>query len=178
MTLFLVALGCLFAAAAASLVAPGRALASGLSLMGILTGCGLGLASAVAALPSGGFSAFELPWSLPGGRLSFGMDALTAWFLLPVFGLGAFSAVHGMASRGPGSSRGHWAAYALLIAGMAIALAARNAVLFLAGWEGMALASFVLVAEDSKRPGVQEASWIYLVASQLGAACLILFFVL
>jgi len=178
MTLFLMALGCLFAAAAASLAGPGRVFAGRLALAGIFSGCALGLVAALQALAGGAVSAYELPWSLPGGRLSVGMDALTAWFLLPVFGLGGLSAIHGAASGTSGRGRGHWAAYALLLAGMAIALTARNAVLFLAAWEGMALASFVLVAEDSKRPGVQEASWIYLVASQLGAACLILFFVL
>ena len=55
---------------------------------------------------------------------------------------------------------------------------ARNAVLFLVAWEVMALASFFLVTFEDEKPSVRDAGWIYLVATHLGTACLLVLFVL
>ena len=55
---------------------------------------------------------------------------------------------------------------------------ARNAVLFLFAWELMAVASFFLVTFEHERESVREAGWIYFVATHLGTAFLLMFFLL
>jgi len=57
-------------------------------------------------------------------------------------------------------------------------LLARNAVLFLFAWELMAVASFFLVTFEHEHEAVREAGWIYFVATHLGTAFLLVFFLL
>ncbi|MEI8191766.1 MAG: proton-conducting transporter membrane subunit, partial [candidate division NC10 bacterium] len=55
---------------------------------------------------------------------------------------------------------------------------ARNGVLFLIAWEIMALASFFLVIFEHEDAAVREAGWVYLIATHLGSAFLLVMFVL
>ena len=71
-----------------------------------------------------------------------------------------------------------WFFYCLLVLGMMLVLLARNAVLFLFAWELMAVASFFLVTFEHERESVREAGWIYFVATHLGTAFLLAFFLL
>lgn len=116
-------------------------------------------------------------WQVPGGALALGLDPLSAFFLLPVALLSALGACYGAGCLGsdPRAPRGTWPLYSLLVAGMLLVLLARNAVLFLAAWEGMSLAAWALVACDASAEG-RRASWIYLVASHAGSAALFLLF--
>jgi formate hydrogenlyase subunit 3/multisubunit Na+/H+ antiporter MnhD subunit len=59
-----------------------------------------------------------------------------------------------------------------------LVLIARNGVLFLAAWEGMALASFFPVVFENEKAEVRKAGWIYLTATHLGTAFLLVLFVL
>ena len=54
----------------------------------------------------------------------------------------------------------------------------RNGVLFLLAWEAMALASYFLVTFEDELSDVRDAGRIYLIASHLGTAFLLLFFAL
>jgi ABC-type lipoprotein release transport system permease subunit len=70
------------------------------------------------------------------------------------------------------------ACFNLLSASMALALLARNGVLFLLAWETMSLASFFLVAFEDEKESVREAAWTYMVAAHLGTAFLLVMFVM
>ena len=61
--------------------------------------------------------------------------------------------------------------YGLLTAGMALLVIARNAMLFLFGWEVMALSAFFLVTTEDDKDEVREAGWIYLVATHVATLC-------
>ena len=61
---------------------------------------------------------------------------------------------------------------------MVLVVVARNGVLFLMAWEVMALASFFLVTFEDETDSVREAGWTYLVATHLGTAFLLAFFLL
>ncbi|MHB8763419.1 MAG: proton-conducting transporter transmembrane domain-containing protein [Deferrisomatales bacterium] len=141
-----------------------------------------GLVPTLAVLRGGAELAARLPWGVPGGELSLGVDPLSAAFLVPIFGLSPLFAVYGA---------GYLAAYAgrkrlgvpvcffnLLVAAMALVVMARNAVLFLVAWETMSVASFFLVAFEDERAEVREASRRYLIAMHLGSAFLLAFFAL
>ena len=59
---------------------------------------------------------------------------------------------------------------------MALLVSARNALLFLAGWEVMALAAFLLITTVDQDKEVREVGYIYLVATRIGTLCLFAMF--
>jgi hydrogenase-4 component B len=85
----------------------------------------------------------HLPWNIPFGALSLAIDPLSALFLLPTFTLGGAAAVYGRgylsAMAGKRNLGAHWFFFCLMLAGMALAVCATNAVLFLISWEIMSL---------------------------------------
>jgi hydrogenase-4 component B len=68
--------------------------------------------------------------------------------------------------------------YGTLTAGMALVVIARNGLLFLFGWEIMAVSAFFLIATEDDKREVRDASWIYLVATHVGTLCLFALFAL
>lgn len=182
MTLFLAALLLLFASALAALVL-GRARAANLAgPLGCAAGCALGLASAVGALFSATPPALHLPWNIPFGALSLAIDPLSALFLLPTFTLGGAAAVYGRgylsAMAGKRNLGAHWFFFCLMLAGMALAVCATNAVLFLISWEIMSLSPFFLICLDHDNDAVRAAGRTYLFAAHLGTAFLMAFFLI
>ena len=142
----------------------------------------MGCIPAVEVLVGGFTLEFRCAWSVPFGEFFVELDPLSAWFLLPTLLLSALSAIYGVEylrsweekrSLGP-----VWFCYCLLVIGMVLVLVARNAVLFLVAWELMALASFFLVTFEHELESVREAGWIYFVATHLGTAFLLAFFLL
>jgi formate hydrogenlyase subunit 3/multisubunit Na+/H+ antiporter MnhD subunit len=144
--------------------------------------CTLGLAHAIGVLCNGPTETLALAWDVPYGRLRIQTDALSAFFLVPLFGLGALAAIYGAGYlREAGQRRAlgpAWLAYDALLASMALVVVARQAVLFLVAWEVMVLASYVCVTFEHEQPEVSRAGWVYLVASHVGTAALIAFFLL
>jgi hydrogenase-4 component B len=118
-----------------------------------------------------------LPWSVPGGQFLVGIDAISAVFLLPVFLVSLLGSVYGLSywkqTEHPENGRKLRLFYGTLTAGMALLVIARNGVLFLFGWEIMALSGFFLVTTDDRVREVRRSGWIYLVATH--AAALFLF---
>lgn len=156
-------------------------LANGVGAVVAVLGCALGLWLSVQALAGGEVGAtISLPWRVPLADFLVGVDRLSAFFLVPVFGLGAVASAYGatylLAWSGRKNLGGAWFAFNLLVAGMALLLLARNGVLFLLAWEIMSLSAWFLVAFDHEREEVQRAGWIYLVATHLGAAALFVLF--
>lgn len=142
----------------------------------------LGCVPVIQVLSGGSIEAVRAPWSVPFGEFFLELDPLTAWFLFPTLLLSALSAIYGVGYlrvwQGRRSLGPVWFFYCLLVLGMMLVLLARNAVLFLIAWELMALASFFLVTFEHERESVREAGWIYFVATHLGTAFLLSFFLL
>lgn len=176
------------------LLAAGLAAASGLPALVSRSGSAAGprgatalslLASAVgllgALLPAGA-ARVDLPWALPGARLLVEVDGLSAVFLVPLFvvsGAGAlFSQGYWTARDHPRTNRTVRVFYGLATAAMALVFVAKNAVLFLAAWEVMALSAFFLVGTEGEKKSVREASWIYLVATHVATLVLFALFAL
>ncbi|MCE0499020.1 MAG: hypothetical protein LV481_13855 [Methylacidiphilales bacterium] len=141
-----------------------------------------GCLPAFGVLLHGSVEQLRLPWSVPFGEFFIELDPLSAWFLMPTLVLSALSAIYGVgylrAWQGRRSLGPSWFFYCLLVLGMMFVLLARNAVLFLMAWELMALASFFLVTFEHERESVRKAGWIYFVATHLGTAFLLVFFLL
>ncbi|MBI4597427.1 MAG: hydrogenase [Candidatus Omnitrophica bacterium] len=183
MTLFLSALTILgVSAGCAALAGRNQRWVTIWGVGGAVIGCFLGLMPAIHALTTGALPPFRAAWQVPYGEFFLVLDPLSAFFLLPIFGVSALAAIYGSEYLKPFSthrSLGPISAWLnILIASMALVVAARNAVLFLVAWEVMSLASFFLVTFEDEREDVREAGWTYLVATHLGTAFLFVFFTL
>jgi hydrogenase-4 component B len=123
---------------------------------------------------------------LPVGRAILQLDALSAFFLVPVLLLAGLCAIYGfsyltrLAAKHPGTYHlgAQYFFYNLLAAGMVLMLVAADAFMFLLAWELMSLSPFFLVSLHDEDASVRSASWIYLVAAHLGALCLLALFAL
>ena len=183
MLLLLLGVGLLLAGGSAALLA--RRSARWVTFLGVgsaITGCLAGVIPAARVLLGGPPQSLRMAWDVPYGAFFVQIDALSAFFLLPVFGLSALAAVYGVEymsahgdERPPATS---WFFFNLLVASMAVVVVARNAVLFLVAWEVMALASFFLVTYQDDDETVRDAGRTYLIATHLGTASLLALFAL
>ncbi|MBI4616366.1 MAG: hypothetical protein HY720_22335 [Planctomycetes bacterium] len=158
---------------------PRAATAAGVG--GAVAGAALGLTAAVRVLATSARESIHLPWNVPYGSFSVEIDALSAFFLLPILGLSALAAIYGagyLSGHTRKSLGASWFFYDLLVASMAMVVVARNGVLFLVAWEAMAVSSFFLVTTDHEKESVRLAGWTYLVAAHLGTAFLLVLFLL
>jgi formate hydrogenlyase subunit 3/multisubunit Na+/H+ antiporter MnhD subunit len=170
--------------AAAFLAGPTPRRASRIGAGAVYTACAVCALGLMSVWTGRSPAVLRLPWSVPFGSLSFALDPLSTWFILPLLPLAAACAAYGSASMetehgATASDRRAGAAWFfldLLIASLFVVLTARNAILFLVAWEVMALASFFLVTWEDDRREVREAGWVYLVATHVGTAFLLAFF--
>ena len=149
------------------------------SISGVILGSFLGIVPAAQVLSSGQSIAFTLAWDLIDLPLQMALDPLSAFFLLVTFGLAVVVAIYawGYLSEEPHLVR-TLPFFPLLIGSMELVLIAANGFWFLAAWEVMSLASFFLVVTEHDKREVRHAGWVFLVATHLGTAFLLLFFVI
>jgi hydrogenase-4 component B len=145
-------------------------------------GSGLGLAGVGVFWAQGDSQPLVLPWAIPGGEFHVAVDGLSALFLVPIFLISLLGSVYGLGywkqADHPDNGRKLRLFYGLLTAGMALVVIARNSLLFLAGWEVMALAGFFLVTTEDQEQPAREAGWVYLVATHAATLCLFALFAL
>lgn len=183
MTALLISLLLFGAGGAASLVFANRgrwptSVGAGTIILGSLVGIVPALRVALGAPPQ----ALRIAWEVPYGSLYFRLDALSAFFLLPIFLISALAALYGVqyleAYRGRKALAPPWFFLNVLTASMVVVVLAHNAILFLMAWETMALSSFFLVTFEDEKESTRQAGWTYLVASHIGTAFLLVLFVL
>jgi hydrogenase-4 component B len=148
-----------------------------LSTVLAVLGSVFGLAGVGAFWVAGDGEPIVRQWPLFAGvPFSVGVDGLSAFFLLPVFLVSLLGNVYGL---------GYWRQtdhaengrklrlfYGTLTAGMVLLVIARNSVVFLFGWEVMALSAFFLVTTEEHDREVRETGWLYLVATHVATLCL------
>ena len=144
--------------------------------------CAVALPFAVRILVEGSQQSESFAWDSVHGRFVIGIDALSAFFLLPVLMLSCLAACYGFdymrSHHRQRNLGGAWFFYCLFVAGMILVLLARSTILFLIAWEVMSLAAFALVTFEHEKGEVRRAGWIYLVAAHLGVAALLAAFLL
>jgi formate hydrogenlyase subunit 3/multisubunit Na+/H+ antiporter MnhD subunit len=140
----------------------------------------IGCIPAVGVLAGRHIEPFVYSWSLFLGSFCLKLDMLSAFFLLVILIITAFSAVYGLGylKDDHNPDRLTWFFFNLLGASMAMVCVAGNAVLFLLAWEVMALSSFFLVISEHEKTVVRKAAWIYMVATYLGTICLLPMFLM
>lgn len=137
----------------------------------------LGMAGTLEWFSGSGPDEFRRSWALPGADFHVRLDGISAFFLFPVLLVSMLGSIYGLdywkqADR-PENGRKLRLFYGLLAAGMALLVIAQNAILFLFGWELMAISAFFLVTTEDREPEVREAGWIYFVATHV---CTLLLF--
>jgi formate hydrogenlyase subunit 3/multisubunit Na+/H+ antiporter MnhD subunit len=150
---------------------------------GTVMGALIGLVPTSIVLWTGRIAEFQRSWQIPFGSFSLKLDALSAFFLLPILILSAVSAVYGYTYlwdyRNRKNLGASWFFFNILIASMVMVVISQNGVLFLMAWEIMSLSSFFLVTFEDETRSVRQAGWIYLIATHIGTAFLfVLFFLL
>jgi len=152
-----------------SLVSPR---ASRLSLILILAGFAIGLAGAVVGF--GAVREIAAPWAIPGGELRIRVDALSAFFVIPVFLLATCGAIYAEGYWPPQKPRAAYLRffYGVLVGSLALVMVAQNTILFLMAWELVALSSYFVVATLDDDADVRAAAWLYLVASHVATLAL------
>ena len=157
-------------------------MASRLGVAGPVLACAIGSIPAIRVLTGASLESLVTSWSMPLGAFSIALDGLSAFFLLAILGLGAFSAIYGLGYLRPYREQKaaglSWFQFNVLLASMAMVVSARNALLFLLAWETMSLSSFFLVAFENEKAEVRRASWTYMIATHIGTAFLLVMFLL
>lgn len=138
----------------------------------MLAASALGLSGAVMTLVTGRTELFQLSWKLPFGAAEFGVDPLSAWFLLPIFLVPGAAALYARsywhAYRHPANVRKMTFFFGLMVAAMCGVVLARDAISFLFTWEIMALAAYFLISTEDEKPEVSEAATLYLITTHTG----------
>ena len=180
--LFLVTLACFSAGAVGALVSARS------PTLSRVVGHACALAGAIAALAfgviglAGGSMEFNVPDLLPIGGAAFGVDRLSAFFIV-VIAVGAIpAALYAIGYTREYAGKHSLAAMAfgfnIFIAAMILVPLARNVLTFLALWELMSLASYFLVITEHERDDTLRAGWVYLVMTHAGFVALFLAFLL
>jgi len=145
-------------------------------------GCAAGLVPAVRVLVGG--PAVGVSWEMgaPGGTWAFGIDSLSAVFLVVVLGVGLANVLYGIAYLAP--ERAHRPVGSahlltgLFLAAMALVVTAQAIMPFLVAWELMALTAYLLVVFEDEQADVRRAGLVYLAATHIGTLALVAMFAL
>jgi len=155
----------------------GQRLATFLSCVATLIGL-----TGVALVFLRGTDSLSLSWDAIGDPMRVTADGLSAFFMVPVLVIGALGAIYGQSywpqTKHPENGRGLRLFWGFTLAGMALLLIARHAVLFLMGWEIMAVSAFFLITTEDHLPECRTAGWIYFIATHFGTLLLFALFAL
>ena len=183
MTLFFLGIALILAGGlAAALLRRRPALADRAFGVLVAGGCALGLVPAVAALAGREVAGISFAMPMPGGPWAFGIDGLSAFFLLIVFGVGLASAIYGLAYLAVERRGGHRPVatshllMAVVLAALVLVVTSRAVVPFLMAWESMAVLAYFLVVFESEKADVRRAGLVYLIATHTGTLALFAMF--
>lgn len=150
--------------------------------LSIVLGSIIGLAPIFNAFITGTSCTMDLPWQIPFGALRLTLDPLAAVFAMSILIISPLAAVYGAGYlkkyEGKKNIGLQWFFFNILTVSMLIVVLAANAILFILAWEVMSLSSFFLVMFESEHKDVRHAGWIYLVATHIGTAFLLVLFLL
>jgi hydrogenase-4 component B len=148
--------------------AAGQVAAIFLMLVATLTGIG----ATITVLLTGKSELFVLPWTIPFDSCQFGVDPLSAWFLLPIFLVPGCAALYARsywhADHYPANVRKMTFFFGLMTATMGGVVLARDGISFLFAWEIMALAAYFLVSTEDEKKEVNEAGTLYMITTHIG----------
>ncbi|MCD6533847.1 MAG: hydrogenase [Deltaproteobacteria bacterium] len=136
-------------------------------------GCGIGLVFTLPRLLSGvAVPAVSYRW-LHIFTLSFNVDSIALFFLLPIFLISPLALLYSfnyLENREKKIRVGvNYFFFAVLVASMALVVMATNMITFILAWEVMSLSSFFLVIYDYQVKANRQAGYLYFIFAQGGA---------
>ncbi|MFN2366260.1 MAG: proton-conducting transporter membrane subunit [Desulfurivibrionaceae bacterium] len=142
-------------------------------LLLMAAGCVIGLSEVLSFLAnSGEAAAANWAW-LHIFTLSFKLDTISAFFLIPVFLISPLALLYSFhyLEKPEQSIRTalNYFCYAILVASMALVATANNIVTFALAWELMSLSSFFLVVYEYQARETRRAGYLYFIFAQGGA---------
>ena len=156
------------------------AVGQGIATVLLIAGALAGSLAALVALLTGTVETATLAGPLPELSLHLKLDPLAAFFLVPVYVLGAAGTLYGVRywSQAEHAANGRKLrlCFGVLIASLAGVVLAADGVAFLLAWEMMAISAFLLITTEDDRADVQQAGWVYLVATHAGTLALFAMF--
>lgn len=151
-----------------------------LATAGALCASLLALPALVSMLVSEETARFAIDWNLPFGVCEIALDPLSLFFLIPIFLVfpagSLYACGYWPASSHRASEPSVTFFYGLLSAAMALVVVSGNGALFMIAWEVMALAGYFLLVTEHEDAEVRSAGTVYLIASHIGAAFLLVLF--
>ena len=151
-----------------------------IAALGALTASALALPAIFYLLAAGEGARFLVEWTLPFGACEIALDPLSLFFLIPIFLVFPAGSLYALGYWPAASRRSSEPAltffYGLLCAAMVLVVVARNGALFMIAWEIMALSGYFLLMAEHEEAEVRSAGTVYLVASHVGAAALLVLF--
>jgi formate hydrogenlyase subunit 3/multisubunit Na+/H+ antiporter MnhD subunit len=183
MMLFLSSLIVLFAGALFTMFAGRRTWANTMGVFFTVAGCVMAASGCAGPLVTGN----NWDWTLgplKGGILTvhFAMDPLSAFFGMVTSVIAGIAALYGGGYlkhyEGKKNLGMTWAFYMILTASMLMVETAWDGLFFLVVWEIMSLSSFFIVIFEAENPEVLKSGWIYLTATHLATACLMVMFMI
>lgn len=137
-----------------------------------VAGCLIGLYSITAPLQDAVVVSFSQPW-LHIFTLSFTLDSLSAFFLIPIFAVCPLAVLYSYNYMNKAEQKGRLAvnyfSFNLLLISMALVATADNIISFALVWEIMSLSSFFLVLHEYQKEDTRRAAYIYVIFAQAGA---------
>jgi hydrogenase-4 component B len=135
-------------------------------------GCVVGLYCVFLVFKNQAVWSVSWPW-LHLFTLSFSLDSLSAFFLLPIFFICPLTAIYSFHYMNQERQAERTAVncffFTLLIISMALVVTADNIISFALVWELMSLSSFFLVMYEYQKESTRKAGYLYLVFAQAGA---------
>ena len=140
--------------------------------LSIASGCILGLYDACLQLiqPVSDRASFDY---LHHFTITFQIDALSAFFLVLIFGISLLAAIYSFhymhQTEKSLATAVNYLFFSLLVASMALVVTAANVITFMFSWEIMSLSSFFLVIHNYQKEENRKAGYLYFVFSHVGA---------
>jgi hydrogenase-4 component B len=132
----------------------------------------IGLYAIRGPLQDGTLVTFSTTW-LHIFTLSFSLDSLSAFFLIPIFAVCPLAVLYSFHYMDKVAQRGRIAVnyffITLLIISMALVATADNIISFALVWELMSLSSFFLVMHEYQKEATRKAGYIYFIFTHVGA---------
>lgn len=147
----------------------------------LIPGCLLGAIAALSVLIHRVPIDYRSSLRMPAGEFYLGVDPLSAFFVLTITILFLFAGMYGCGYLKNDKERNlsaHYALYHAALISLMLVVTAKNAVLFLAAWELMALSSYFLITFYDEKESVRKAGYLYLIVTHTGTFCLWTMFLL
>lgn len=137
-----------------------------------VAGCAIGLYAITPVLQGDASLTYSVEW-LHLFSLSFSLDSLSAFFLIPIYAVCPLAVIYSFHYMDKAKQRTRVAVnyffLTLLIFSMALVTMADNIISFALVWELMSLSSFFLVMHDYHKEETRRAGYIYFIFTHVGA---------